>query len=657
MSRAGKLHFVKRILHSLLAPIWWSAYLSQRLFGSPSERKKRLWESRLQYRYFFQGLPALLAAVAVMFLAGSAWREQYRREQVYADAAHSAYEANDMTTAVLCYERLANLKPDIDHYRYNLGICCEKQGDEARSVALLAPLAPRDRLGYPPAHLWIAARLLRQPQLKTSELQTAEVHFTRLRRDIIGLADAANQGLTEVYARQGRINEIIEDEKLYAVAKQDPRLRLLLAQAAARQGETAKAAAEARELVPGLRRRVDEFPDDQAARIRLVEAYGLAGDERALMLALRKGAELQPGGPFGLMLAEYLTNRAVRVGNSNATTQLEKAAARSDAVKHLDIYGQKSERTQLLAGQLMRLNGDLAEAERRYLALVQRWPPARVELADLYLQAERRDEAEQQWKDYLADLNRRDARDQPLSDEEYVMAAVAARRLGDFPGAERWLAETQPTPENNSARTQLYVSWWDDLIAHNPADGDVELLRKGLRVDPWNTPLLSRLLTAARRNDPPGEAARAMLKEMIVVNDVPATAYSLLGTDAYERGDLETARRYLEQAGRLDPKSAVTLNNLAWTLLTGDTPNPRAALPLAEAAVLLAPTDVHYRDTRFRILVELKQWQQALTDLEFCASTMNGKPEFHRAAAEVYENLKLVDLAAEHRRLAHERRP
>jgi tetratricopeptide (TPR) repeat protein len=160
------------------------------------------------------------------------------------------------------------------------------------------------------------------------------------------------------------------------------------------------------------------------------------------------------------------------------------------------------------------------------------------------------------------------------------------------------------------------------------------------------------MLTAARAKDAQGQAARAFLKEMIVGGDLSATAYLLLGTDAYDRGDRETAVRYLEQARRLDPHSAVTLNNLAWTMFTDEKPDLKAALASADAAVTLSPGDPHFRDTRFRILAKLGRWREALDDLEFCASRMSGKPDFHRAAADVYDHLGLPDLAAEHRKKA-----
>jgi len=181
------------------------------------------------------------------------------------------------------------------------------------------------------------------------------------------------------------------------------------------------------------------------------------------------------------------------------------------------------------------------------------------------------------------------------------------------------------------------------------------ILSTELRIDQGNSLLLARMLTASRTDGLLGEAARRALQDMIAVGELPAAAYLLLGTDAYERGERETAERYLKQALRLDPQSAVALNNLAWTLFNSEKPDLNAALASSEAALSLAPNDPHFRDTRFRILARQEQWERALEDLEFCTATMKGDREFHRTAAAVYDKLKLPAPVAEHLRLAGER--
>lgn len=646
----------RMLIHLLLQPIYWTGYLFHRLCGDRAERRKGLWEKRLNYRFFLQGLPMLLGLSLIGVTALFAWRESHRLEATYSHAAQDAFEAGDFTRAALFYGRLVHLSPEREHYRYNLGIASAEQGDEVRAAALLEPLAPPDRLGYAPAHLWVAAHLLRtKPRPSNEQLIAAEAHFLRLSRESKDLAEPAEDGLTEIYAVQGRIDAILQNPRLLAAAERRPYLRLLLAQAAARQGRRAEAEEAARELLPELRRRVDDFPDDDQARLRLCEAYAILGNEPALAAVLREGTTIRPDGPFGEQLAELAVLRALRVGASTTATAAEKQKARHEAIQLLDRHGAQSPRLQLMAGQLVRQIGNVDEAERRYLRLVPQLPQVHLELADLYLKNNRLDDAKQEWEKFLASCQRTLAETGRLAESDRLLAAAAARQLGRFDEAERWLVETEPSSEIKAALMQLYAAWWDSVADEQRGVAQVDLLRKGLRVDPGNTLLLARMLTASRTDGLLGEAARHALQEMIAVGELPAAAYSLLGTDAYERGERETAERYLKQALRLDPQSAVTLNNLAWTLLNGEKPDLAAALAAAEAALSLAPNDPHFRDTRFRILARQEQWERALEDLEFCTATMKGDREFHRTAAAVYDKLKLPAPAAEHLRLAGER--
>jgi tetratricopeptide (TPR) repeat protein len=320
----------------------------------------------------------------------------------------------------------------------------------------------------------------------------------------------------------------------------------------------------------------------------------------------------------------------------------------------LDRYGRGTPRSQLLAGQMARMEGDAQEAERRYLSILDKLPEVRIELADLYATIGRKGEARRQWEAFCDACRQKLNAMGAVSDDERLLAASAARQLGRFAEAEQWLIDATQTPEVKAVLTQLYAAWWDSVAEENRTATDLEMLQRGLRVDPWNQLLLARILTAARLDDARGESAREALKEMVAVGDLPATAYVLLGTDAFERGDRETAERYLRQARRLDPRSAVALNNLAWTMLTSERPDLNAALAAAESAVALSPGDPHFRDTRFRILSRLGRWREAVDDLEFCAAQMNGVSDFHRAAAEVYDHLGLSDLAAVHRNKARD---
>lgn len=80
------------------------------------------------------------------------------------------------------------------------------------------------------------------------------------------------------------------------------------------------------------------------------------------------------------------------------------------------------------------------------------------------------------------------------------------------------------------------------------------------------------------------------------------------------QGRFELALPDHDVAVRLDPDSAMALNNRAWTLFKLD--QPERALPDAERSIALAPSSPHAHDTRAHIRQVLGQPSAALADYE-----------------------------------------
>jgi len=89
-------------------------------------------------------------------------------------------------------------------------------------------------------------------------------------------------------------------------------------------------------------------------------------------------------------------------------------------------------------------------------------------------------------------------------------------------------------------------------------------------------------------------------------------------------------------------------------LALGNPPDLPQALAIAQLLVEKFPDQPHFRDTRGQVLVKLGRWDDAVKDLEYALPRLNDKSATHTALAQVYENLGLRDLAAEHERLAKE---
>ena len=134
--------------------------------------------------------------------------------------------------------------------------------------------------------------------------------------------------------------------------------------------------------------------------------------------------------------------------------------------------------------------------------------------------------------------------------------------------------------------------------------------------------------------------------------EVPTSVLINLGVAAYQQEDFAAARSHFEAVVRQKPDSAGIANNLAWLLAETEPVDLQRAFALAEQATRLEPDNPLYRDTRGQILVKLKRWSEAVTDLEYAANGVARSAETHSALAKAYEQLGDEKLAAAHRDLA-----
>ena len=193
---------------------------------------------------------------------------------------------------------------------------------------------------------------------------------------------------------------------------------------------------------------------------------------------------------------------------------------------------------------------------------------------------------------------------------------------------------------------------WADTVAQDPKSelgARLALLERGLKYDPSNVALLDRLGAILRKGGPEGERARSTLQALIADGKGTPATHFVLGVAANEQGRVDEARLHWEQAFRLDPKLGVVANNLAWLLAHADPPDLNRALELANLAVEREPKAATFRGTRGVVLMKLKRWSDALTDLEAELAANPTSAELHQALAEVYENLGSAELAAQHR--------
>jgi tetratricopeptide (TPR) repeat protein len=263
-----------------------------------------------------------------------------------------------------------------------------------------------------------------------------------------------------------------------------------------------------------------------------------------------------------------------------------------------------------------------------------------------------------------AELASRFFRDRAREDSTNITArlawAEATSFLEDYLGAVTILEEgLQGTGDAvyRLALAKVYLGW-HDLRKKQPTVTPAELLvllDKGLTYDTANKELLNRLLDLLRVGGPESEKARAFFTQLLAKGGTAlASIHFALAIDARLRNDADDEKLHLEQAFRLDSKTGIIANNLAWVLSQPPNPDLNRALALIDAAIEREPTHRTYRDTRGHIYLSLHRWQDALADLELVLTTAPDTPGLHDALADAYAHVGNAGLAAKHRKLAGE---
>ena len=199
----------------------------------------------------------------------------------YAEEAHRQFEAKNYVSACVCLERLAQLQPDRPEVAYGLAMALDAVGESGRVASILRSLAPSDRRGFAPAHLWQAKLELRGLKSSPHELASAEKHLL-----LVTQAEPenheANAVLGELYHRTGRWPQA--EPYLRKAARYRPELLVLLAKMAGSRGSRPEVRGHAEAARTIFRKRAEARPLDREARgywaaaALLLEDY--SGDSR-----------------------------------------------------------------------------------------------------------------------------------------------------------------------------------------------------------------------------------------------------------------------------------------------------------------------------------------------------------------------------------------
>jgi tetratricopeptide (TPR) repeat protein len=223
-------------------------------------------------RHVLAGVPALVAMGAVVVVAGAvAMTDQGQVRARYFQEAVRQFQAGRYEAARLGFERIVEEEgPGGDpEARFDLAVCLGALGENEQAAALIDPLAPDDRLGYAPAHVWKACRLWSGSEHRPEDVRAGEQHLLLAHR-IAPDSIEVNALLGQFYLAGGKVEKALPH--LEKAARERPALLLMLARACQNCGDTTGVRRWAREARRIFQQRAEASLDDHESRLYWADA-------------------------------------------------------------------------------------------------------------------------------------------------------------------------------------------------------------------------------------------------------------------------------------------------------------------------------------------------------------------------------------------------
>ena len=121
------------------------------------------------------------------------------------------------------------------------------------------------------------------------------------------------------------------------------------------------------------------------------------------------------------------------------------------------------------------------------------------------------------------------------------------------------------------------------------------------------------------------------------------------GIDAFQQNRPEEAKYHWEKAFALSNGAPLVANNLAWAVAFYPPVDLPRAMEMSNAAVAKAPNEARFRGTRGHILAKMKQYKEALPDLEASVKVYGNDPNLFKVLSETCSNLGYTKMASEYK--------
>ena len=277
-------------------------------------------------QHLLRGLPAVLAGALVLVVAGAAVFSDPNQVRVrYFDQAARHFNRKDYQAARIGFERIVDEGGDMGtrEVRYNLAVCLDILGESDRAMALIDQLAPDDRAGFAPAHVWQARRLWSGPNHTPAEIRAGEEHLLRALQDSPHASEPSAL-LGQFYLAGGRAQKALP--YLEDAARDQPEMLLPLARAERALDRRVRGHARAKEARELFKSRAEADLDDHNSRLLWVGAELILENFADAADALQREAILKTDDRYPRALAQVYLAWADSVGQGDRSKLVERLA-------------------------------------------------------------------------------------------------------------------------------------------------------------------------------------------------------------------------------------------------------------------------------------------------------------------------------------------
>ncbi len=186
----------------------------------------------------------------------------------------------------------------------------------------------------------------------------------------------------------------------------------------------------------------------------------------------------------------------------------------------------------------------------------------------------------------------------------------------------------------------------------------LEVINQALGIAPNNMAVVNATIEIILECEQNQENQILVLRDALLQGAAPEAVHFIQGTLDLLKGDSESARNHLQIAKATGMNTPGILNNLAMSFLEStDSATLERALELSTSAVNALPEHPYLRDTRGRLLLKLRRYEEAIPELELALNAPELAAEAHGLLADAYTALNQTDLAEGHRQLAAQGAP